>query len=102
MAINKIGHEPKVYSRSDIQSEKDIMDGWASTLKHETKRYIDAVWCDSKACAYYVIELCKTVSNADELALSLHKYLLSIDEGYNAIVVTNEKGDVLCDLPAYW
>lgn len=101
-SIHPVGHEPKAWSRYGYEEEEKILKGWVATLKPETKRWITQVWCDSKACAYYVIEVAYPIGNANELAETLHEHILSVSEGYNAIIVNDKDFNVYAEWNAWW
>jgi hypothetical protein len=95
------GHTPRIVSRWESFAEKEFMQGWVDTLKPETMRYIIEVFCDSKACAYYVLRLCRPVSNAEQLGRHLADYIHANASGFNGIVI--QYGDQnLCTLDPEW
>jgi DNA-binding FadR family transcriptional regulator len=94
----------QIDSRYRKAHEFETMIAAASRFDAEEISMIDAIWCDSKACAYYHIILKKGVPKewANVICTSFAAYILQVDGGYNGIDVEDINLNVIAYEDPCW
>lgn len=84
------GATSRVTSRYDSQREIDTMNAMLAALPSAVSRRIESVFCDSKACAVYSVELS---DNASELIGELiDDAFLKVSDGHNGVILYGSNG----------
>ena len=80
---------PSVVSRYDSATEVATMQRWLGALSEPVLRRIEGLFCDSKACACYSIELNEAPTSL--IAEELEVALMRVSDGHNGIWLNGPK-----------
>ena len=83
-SLDQVFHGIEISSRSDDPLEIDTIKRAVQLLKVSDRFAIHSIWCDSKACACYGVELCKGFEPS-ELVGELDQSFREAGGGHNGI-----------------
>ena len=89
MVVNR----PSVASRYDCPREVPTMQRWLGSLSEPVLRRVESLFCDSKACACYSIELNEAPTQL--LAEELEAALMRVSDGHNGMWLNGPNGTEL-------
>ena len=98
--LDQTYHAIEVSSRYDCSNEIAIMKSVIDSIAITERLLFKKIWCDSKACAVYSVEMCEGFDVGAQFLDKLDHAFRSAGGGHNGIFVTQGGEEFYID--PYW